>query len=80
MHSILKEDEMEKFLGGLIVSLGIAAMVIILAILFALPVYWLWNWLMPIIFGLKEITFWQAWGLNVLCGFLFKGTFSSSSK
>jgi len=33
----------------------------------------LWNWLMPEIFGLKQVTYWQAWGLLVLCCILFKG-------
>lgn len=33
----------------------------------------LWNWLMPVIFGLKALTFWQAGGLLVLTSILFKG-------
>lgn len=31
----------------------------------------LWNWLMPVIFGLTMITFWQALGLLVLSKILF---------
>ena len=38
----------------------------VLALILALPTMWLWNWLMPIIFGLTKITFWQALGLNLL--------------
>lgn len=33
----------------------------------------LWNWLMPGIFSLPEINFWQAVGLLVLCKILFGG-------
>ena len=33
----------------------------------------LWNWLMPDIFGLKQINYWQAWGLFILSSMLFKG-------
>lgn len=33
-------------------------------------VMWLWNWLMPMIFGLPVLTFWQAVGLLVLCRLL----------
>lgn len=33
----------------------------------------LWNWLMPLLFGLRQITFWQAVGLLVLCRILFGG-------
>ena len=33
----------------------------------------LWNWLMPPIFGLHPVTFWQALGLLALCRILFGG-------
>lgn len=32
----------------------------------------LWNWLMPEIFGLGRVTYWQAWGLMILSCILFK--------
>jgi hypothetical protein len=33
----------------------------------------LWNWLLPPLFGWRQITFWQALGLLVLCRILFGG-------
>jgi hypothetical protein len=33
----------------------------------------LWNWLAPVLFGLRLITFWQAIGLLALCRILFGG-------
>ncbi len=33
----------------------------------------LWNWLLPGLFGLRQITFWQALGLLALCRILFGG-------
>jgi hypothetical protein len=33
----------------------------------------LWNWLMPSIFGWRQVTFWQAFGLLALCRILFGG-------
>jgi hypothetical protein len=33
----------------------------------------LWNWLTPELFGLRQITFWQALGLLALCRILFGG-------
>jgi hypothetical protein len=33
----------------------------------------LWNWLLPPLFGWREITFWQALGLLALCRVLFGG-------
>ncbi len=44
----------------------------LIAALMSLPVMLLWDWLMPTIFGLKEITWFQAWGLLWLTGILFR--------
>src|SRR5436305_11317846 len=33
----------------------------------------LWNWLLPSLFGWRQITFWQAIGLLALCRILFGG-------
>jgi hypothetical protein len=43
---------------------------------FAAAVMLLWNALVPAIFGLTSINFWQALGLLVLCHILF-GSFGS---
>ena len=52
-------------IGGVIIAA-------VMALLLGFVVMWLWNWLMPEIFGLIKITFWQAWGLVVLSHILFK--------
>lgn len=69
---------------GCIYSLGVILVTllafVVLALLLALPVMWLWNWLMPDLFHLGTITWLQAWGLNVLCSFLFKGNYITSNK
>lgn len=36
-------------------------------------VQWLWNWLLPPLFGWSQITFWQALGLLALSRILFGG-------
>ena len=36
-------------------------------------VKYLWNWLLPGLFGWRQITFWQALGLLLLCRILFGG-------
>src|SRR5277367_2705260 len=33
----------------------------------------LWNWLLPPLFGWRQINFWQAFGLLALCRILFGG-------
>jgi hypothetical protein len=40
---------------------------------FSFVVMSLWNWLMPTLFGVHVITFWQAVGLLVLSKILFGG-------
>ena len=50
----------------------IVGLIVLAAILLALPLQLLWNWLMPTIFDLPMIIFWQALGLNMLAGILFK--------
>jgi hypothetical protein len=37
-----------------------------------LPILWIWNGLMPSIFGLGQINFWQALGISILSTLLFK--------
>lgn len=57
-------------------ALAIAGGAVALAGLFALVaavVMWLWNWLMPELFRLPHIGFWQAAGILVLSHLLFKG-------
>lgn len=50
-----------------------AAAIAAFGLLFAFPVEWLWNTLLPSIFGLRQISLLEAWGLLILCGLLFKG-------
>ena len=51
--------------GGILLAVA-------MAFLFGYFVMLLWNWLMPVLFGLKIITYWQAWGLVLLAHILFK--------
>lgn len=55
-------------------------MIVGVSVLLALPVMWLWNWLMPDLFGIKTVDFWQAFGLMLLSGMLFKSSSASGSK
>jgi hypothetical protein len=58
----------------------VIALCLLIAIIAALPTMWLWNWLMPVIFGLGKITFWQAMGINMLCSILFKTKYVDRDK
>jgi hypothetical protein len=42
-----------------------------LAVLFGFIVMWLWNWLLPGLFGFSTITFWQGVGIVILAKIIF---------
>ena len=53
---------------------------VLLSFLLSWPVYMLWNGcLVGAVVGVSEVTWLQAWGLNLLCGMLFKTTVNSKS-
>lgn len=35
-------------------------------------IMWLWNNIIPDVFGLKPIGYWQLYGLYMICHYLFK--------
>jgi hypothetical protein len=53
-------------------AIGFITLIVLYSALLSLPVMWLWDAIMPDIFGLNTITWLQAWGLSLLCGMLFK--------
>ena len=70
---------MEKVVGVVgAVVLGIMG-ILFLSFLLSWPVFMLWNGcLVGAVAGVAEVTWLQAWGLTVLCGFLFKTTVRKS--
>ncbi|WP_075340521.1 hypothetical protein [Tenacibaculum agarivorans] len=73
MEHYFKKQHREEGAAGVFIAkiiLGII-MVIGLAILFGFIIMWLWNSLMPEIFGLPEVGYWQAVGLFILSKILF---------
>lgn len=50
----------------------IILILILLILILGLPLMLLWNWLMPFLFNLPKITFWQAIGINILISIIFK--------
>lgn len=59
-----------RFIGFIILgALGAAAF----AFIFGYLIMLLWNWLMPMLFGLTTITFWQAVGIAFLARLIFGG-------
>ncbi|GMQ82901.1 MAG: hypothetical protein BMS9Abin05_2367 [Rhodothermia bacterium] len=58
-------------------SIGAPELILILAVVLLFPLIipallrWLWNTTMPEVFGLKQITFWQAFRLLIIAFILF---------
>lgn len=58
----------------------VVGVIILWTVIVALPIQLLWNWLMPVIFGLPEITFWQSLGLVLLSNLLLKSHSRNGNK
>lgn len=71
---------MNNILKASYAVIGAVIAIILVGLLTTLPLMWLWNWLMPEFFGLKELGFWQAMGLSLLSSILFKNNSFSKSE
>lgn len=71
-----------KFLGALLAILGVMVgvvsaafgIMIVIALVSAIPVWIIWNMVMPDVFGLPEISLAQSLGLCLLSSILIKST------
>ncbi len=66
----------KRLIAGIFIAAGIAALGLALGYL----IVWLWNSLMPGIFGLPEITYWQAVGLFILAKIIFGSSIGADNK
>ena len=71
---------MRDFFDLVTVFLSYVVSLLFIALVAGLPVMWLWNWLMPVLFKLPQINFWQSLGILVLTHCIFPGVSVSSSK
>src|SRR4029453_4666244 len=72
------EKQIARSIAGRIarfIAMAIAGIIAITLFIFlgGKVVQLLWNWLMPMLFGLREVTFWQAVGILALSRILFGG-------
>jgi len=54
----------------------VVGLLMLSAILLAIPTMLLWNWLLPHLFNTPSITLYEAIGINLLSGILFKSNVS----
>lgn len=66
---------MSEFFQYLAMFIGLVVTIIAFSLLFAIPVWLLWNYaLVGAIAGVNQIGLFQAWGISCLCNILFKHT------
>ena len=56
----------------IIAILAFGGMLMLAALLVGLPIMWLWNAILPDLLGVSTVSFWQACGLFILIGILFR--------
>jgi hypothetical protein len=69
MINKMNQDRINLVIGILLI--GFTSLIIMGA-----PLMYVWNWIVPSIFGLRYITFWEAIGLNTLAHLIFGQTLS----
>lgn len=65
------KDKVRGYVGKGVKVLVFTLFIIALTFLIGYVVMLLWNWLMPDVFGLTTITYWQAFGILVLAKIIF---------
>lgn len=72
---------MDKTSEQLAFVLGKLVALIFFSFLLSWPAMWLWNnALIGAVDGVHEVSWLQAWGISILCNFLFKTKLSVSEK
>lgn len=64
------------------IFIGVVGLIFVLGLLMAIPVYFLANILfsaafLTFVFGTAKLSFWQAYGLSLITGLLFKSSNST---
>lgn len=71
---------MQNVVIGILAAIAAVIMLAAGCLITTLFVYLLWNWIVPDVFHGPTLTFFQAFGLNFLCGLLFKSSTTVSKE
>ena len=74
---------MNVILAALLATLAVPAIFLFMLfwdLLLAFPLLYAWNYVIPELFKLPSISYWQAFALLIVATLLVKGSSSSSSK
>ena len=73
------KDNKTSISSAIAVVVTVLFVAFLLSVVLCIPVWLLWNWLMPAIFGLTKVSLIQAWGLSFLSGLLFRSGIGSKN-
>ena len=59
---------------GCLIFLVTLGVLLLFGFLYSALIMWIWNAVIVALFGLPFISYWQAFGLYILCNILFKNT------
>jgi hypothetical protein len=67
------ERATSRIVKGIVKALMFVVLMALILAVCGFGVMWLWNWLMPGLFGLHQVGYWQALGILILSRILFAG-------
>lgn len=59
---------------GCLIFLATLVVLLLFGFIYSAIIMWIWNAVIVTLFGLPFISYWQAFGLYILCNILFKNT------
>ena len=71
---------MKDFGEMFLLILGAIFVVALVSFLYGAILMWLWNAVIVIVFAAPALTYWQAYGICIICNLLFKSTNTSTKK
>jgi hypothetical protein len=77
--ALKKIDEANSLLAAILIVIFVLLIVFLILTGIIWITMWIWNAVMPVIFGLPEITFWQTVGLSWICDFFIKPTINTKN-
>lgn len=63
-----------------VLFLAAILVVVIVSFVFGAILMWLWNAIIVVAFGAPILTYWQAYGICIICNILFKDSNISTKK
>lgn len=73
-NNIKNYNSNKNYEYGCLVFLVTLVILLLFGFIYSAIIMWIWNAVIVALFGLPFISYWQAFGLYILCNILFKNT------